>query len=177
MQIAHSAFQSYRRMFFIRGIIAILFGAVVLIASPATTLLVLVYLFGAYAFISGIVAVLLAFRSIKEHHAWGLLLVEGLLSIVAGVVAFVWPGITAFSLLFLIVAWAIVTGITQIVSAFLFLSGAGYKWLLGLSGLSSVVFGILIALWPGAGLLTIVWLIGIYAIVFGVMYIALYFQG
>jgi len=104
------------------------------------------------------------------------LLVEGLLGILAGIVAFVWPGITAFALLFLIAAWAIVTGIMQIVAAFTLLPGTGHKWLLGFSGLASVIFGILIALWPGAGLLTVIWLIGIYAIVFGVMYLAAYFQ-
>ncbi len=64
----------------------------------------------------------------------------------------------------------------QIVAAFTLLPGTGRKWLLGFSGLTSVIFGILIALWPGAGLLTVIWLIGIYAIVFGVMYLAAYFQ-
>jgi uncharacterized membrane protein HdeD (DUF308 family) len=175
MQIAQHAFQSYRRLFLIRGIIGILFGVVVLVASPATTLLVLVYLFGAYAFVGGIVAAALALRYTKEQ-GWALLLVEGLLGIVAGIVAFVWPGITAFALLFLIAAWAIVTGITQIVGALTLPPGIGHKWLLLLSGLLSVIFGVLITLWPGAGLLTVIWLIGIYALVFGSMYIAVYFQ-
>ena len=68
------------------------------------------------------------------------------------------------------------TGIIQIVGAFTLLPGTKHKWLLGVGGLASVVFGILIALWPGAGLLTVIWLIGVYAIVFGVMYLAAYFQ-
>lgn len=175
MQVAPQALRSYRSLFLVRGILGILFGVLALSVSPVITLLVLVYLFGGYALLGGIVAAALALRSTKEQ-GWALVLVEGLLGIVAGIVAFVWPAITAFALLFLIAAWAIVTGIMQIVGALTRLPGTGHKWLLGLSGLASVVFGILIALWPGAGLLTVIWLIGIYAIVFGVMYIAAYFQ-
>jgi uncharacterized membrane protein HdeD (DUF308 family) len=162
-------------MFLVRGILGILFGVLALSVSPVMTLLVLVYLFGGYALIGGIVAAALAIWHTKEQ-GWALLLVEGILGILAGIVAFFWPGITAFALLFLIAAWAIVTGIMQIVSALTRLPGIGHKWLLLLSGLASVVFGILIALWPGAGLLTVIWLIGVYAIVFGVMYLAAYFQ-
>src|SRR5260221_5752963 len=131
MQIAQHAFQSYRRLFLIRGIIGILFGVVVLSVSPAITLLVLVYLFWAYAFVGGIVAAALALRYTKEQ-GWALLLVEGILGILAGIVAFVWPGITAFAFLFLIAAWAIVTGIMQIVAAFTLPLGTGREWLLGL---------------------------------------------
>ena len=101
---------------------------------------------------------------------------RGILGILTGIVAFVLPGITAFALLFLIAAWASVTGIMQIVAAFTLLPGTGRKWLQGLAGLFSVIFGILIAVWPRTGLLTVIWLIGIYAIVFGVMYLAVYFQ-
>jgi len=175
MQVAQQALRSYRSLFLVRGILGILFGVLALSVSPVITLLVLVYLFGGYALVGGIVAAALALRYTKEQ-GWALLLVEGLLGIVAGIVAFVWPAITAFALLFLIAAWAIVTGIMQIVAAFTLLPGTGRKWLLGFSGLTSVIFGILIALWPGAGLLTVIWLIGIYAIVFGVMYLAAYFQ-
>jgi len=103
-------------MFLVRGILGILFGVLALSVSPVITLLVLVYLFGGYALVGGIVAAALALRYTKEQ-GWALLLVEGLLGILAGIVAFVWPGITAFALLFLIAAWAIVTGIMQIVGA------------------------------------------------------------
>jgi Short repeat of unknown function (DUF308) len=101
---------------------------------------------------------------LQQRAGVALVLVEGLL------------GITAFALLFLVAAWAIVTGIMQVVGAMTLLPGTGHTWLLVLSGLASVVFGIVIALWPGAGTLTVIWLIGIYAIVFGVVYIAAYFQ-
>jgi uncharacterized membrane protein HdeD (DUF308 family) len=175
MQIAQQAFQSYRRMFLIRGIIAIVFGVLALVLSPGITLTFLVYLFGAYAVIGGVAAVALALRYTKEQ-GWALLLVEGILGILVGIVAFVWPGITAFAFLFLIAAWAIVTGIMQIVGAFTLPLGTGREWLLGLAGLLSIIFGVLIAIRPAAGLVALVWLIGIYAIVFGILFIARYFQ-
>src|SRR5260370_11053059 len=100
MQFAQQALRSYRSMFLVRGILSILFGVLALSFSPAITLLVLVYLFGGYAFVGGIVAAALALRYTKEQ-GWALLLVEGLLGLVAGSVALVSPCITAFSLLFL----------------------------------------------------------------------------
>ncbi len=174
MQVAQEALRSYRGVFLFRGILAILFGVVALL-RPGLTLLFLVYLFGAYALISGIFATATALRFTHER-GWALLLVEGILGILAGVVAFVWPGITAFVFLFLIAAWAIVTGVMQVVAALTLPLDTGREWLLGLAGLASIIFGILIALWPRIGLLTVVWLIGIYAIVFGILYIVRYFQ-
>ena len=175
MQVVQQALQSYRRMFLVRGIIAIVFGVLALVLSPGITLTFLVYLFGAYAVIGGIAAVATALRYTKED-GWALLLVEGILGILAGVVAFVWPGITAFAFLFLIAAWAIVTGIMQIVAAFTLPLGTGREWLLGLAGFFSILFGVLIAIRPVAGLVTVVWLIGIYAMVFGILFIVRYFQ-
>jgi uncharacterized membrane protein HdeD (DUF308 family) len=175
MQVVQQALQSYRRMFLVRGIIAIVFGVLALVLSPGITLTFLVYLFGAYAFISGVAAVATALRYTKEE-GWALLLVEGILGILAGAVAFVWPGITAFVFLFLVAAWAIVTGIMEIVAAFVLPLGAGREWLLGLAGVASVIFGALIVYRPVAGLVALVWLIGIYALVFGILYIVAYFQ-
>src|SRR6266852_5312612 len=175
MQVAQQALQSYRRMFLIRGIIAIVFGVLALVLSPGITLTFLVYLFGAYAVIGGVAAVATAVRSTREQ-GWALLLVEGIVGILAGIVAFVWPGITAFALLFLIAAWAIVTGIMQIVGAFTLPLGTGREWLLGLAGFFSILFGVLIAIRPVAGLVAVVWLIGIYPMVFGILFIVRYFQ-
>jgi uncharacterized membrane protein HdeD (DUF308 family) len=175
MQVAQQALQSFRRMFLVRGIIAIVFGVLALVLSPGITLTFLVYLFGAYAFISGITAAATALRYTKEE-GWALLLVEGILGILAGVVAFVWPGITAFVFLFLVAAWAIVTGIMEIVGAFVLPLGARREWLLGLAGVVSIIFGALLVYRPVAGLVALVWLIGIYAIVFGILYIVGYFQ-
>ncbi len=105
-----------------------------------------------------------------------MLLFEGILGILAGVVALVWPGITALAFLYLLAAWAILTGILELVAPLSFPMSFGRAVLMVLAGLVSVVFGILIAAQPASGLLAVVWLIGVYAIVFGVMYIVVYFQ-
>jgi uncharacterized membrane protein HdeD (DUF308 family) len=175
MQIVQQTLQSYRRMFLVRGIIAIVFGVLALVVSPGITLTFLVYLFGAYAFVSGVVAAATALRYTKED-GWALLLVEGILGIAAGIIAFAWPGITALVLLYLIAAWAIVIGIMQIIGAFTLPLGTGREWLLGLTGFLSIIFGFLISMRPAAGLVTVIWLICIYAIVYGVMNCVVYFQ-
>ena len=166
--------KNYRTMFLVRGLAAILFGALTLV-WPNLSLTVLVLWFGVFAVISGITAVAAALRSRGEHH-WGLLLFEGILGILAGVVALVWPGITALAFLFLIASWAILTGILELVAPLSFPMSFGRGLLSALSGIVSIAFGVLIAAQPAAGLLTVVWLIGIYAIVFGVMHLAVYFE-
>ena len=175
MQVAQQALQSYRRMLLLRGVLAILFGVLALVMSPSITITFLVYLFGAYAVLTGIAAVATALRYTKEQ-GWALLLVEGILSILVGIVAFVWPGITALIFLYLIAAWAIVIGLMEIVGAFTLPLGTGQEWLLGLAGVVSIIFGVLIAIRPHTGLVTLVWLLGIYAIVYGILYIVGYFQ-
>jgi uncharacterized membrane protein HdeD (DUF308 family) len=132
-------------------------------------------LFGVFAIISGITAVVAALRDREEHH-WGLLLFEGILGVLAGAVALVWPGITALAFLFLIATWAILTGILETVAPLAFPMSFGRGLLSVLSGIVSIVFGALIAAQPAAGLLAVVWLIGIYAIIFGVMHIVVYFE-
>src|SRR5438270_2445580 len=163
-----------RTMFLFRGNAAILFGILTLV-WPNITLVVLVLLFGIFAVISGITAVAAALRN-REEQGWGLLLFEGILGILAGVVALVWPGITALAFLFLLAAWAIIIGIMELVAPLSFPMRGGRAVLMALAGLASIVFGILIAAQPSSGLLAVVWLIGVYAIVFGVMYVAAYFE-
>ena len=165
---------NFRTMFLFRSIAAILFGILTLV-WPKLSLAVLVLLFGIFAVISGITAVAAALRNTKEQ-GWGLLLFEGILGILVGVVALVWPGITALAFLFLLAAWAILTGILELVAPLSFSMSGGRAVLMVLAGLVSVIFGILIAAQPAAGLLAVVWLIGVYAIVFGVMYIVVYFE-
>lgn len=160
----------YRTMFLFRGLVAILFGVLALV-WPGLTLAVLVYLFGFFALISGIAAVAAALRN-REMHGWGALLFEGILGILAGVVALIWPGITALAFLYLLAAWAIITGILQLIAPLAFPVSVGRGVLNALSGMLSIVFGVLIAAQPASGLLTVVWLIGIYAIVVGILHIA-----
>jgi uncharacterized membrane protein HdeD (DUF308 family) len=163
-----------RTMFLVRGIAAILFGILTFV-WPNLTLSVLVLLFGVYAVIGGITAVAAALRN-RGEEGWGLLLFEGILGILAGVVALVWPNITALAFIYLLAAWAIITGITELVAPLAFPMRGGRAALMVLAGLASIVFGILIAAQPSSGLLAVVWLIGVYAIVFGVMYIVAYFE-
>ncbi len=166
--------KNYRNMFLFRGLAAIAFGIIALV-WPKPTLLVLVYLFGIFAIIGGIAAVAAALQN-REVHGWGMVLFEGILWIVVGVVALVWPGVTALAFLYLIAAWAIITGILELIAPLAYPMGFWRGVLLVLAGLVSIAFGILIAAQPASGLLAVVWLIGLYAIVFGVINIVTYFE-
>ncbi len=165
---------NYRTMFLFRGIAAVLFGIVALV-WPKMTLSALVFVFGLFAVISGITAMVAALRN-TEFPGWGWLLGEGILGILAGVVALAWPGITALAFLYLLAAWAILTGILEVIAPLAYPMSGGRAVLSALAGVLSIVFGVLIAAQPSSGLLAVVWLIGVYAIVFGVMYIVTYFQ-
>jgi uncharacterized membrane protein HdeD (DUF308 family) len=165
---------NYRNMFLVRGLAAILFGVLTLV-WPKISLTVLVLWFGIFAVISGISAIAAALRSRGEQH-WGLLLFEGILGTLAGVVALVWPGITAVAFLFLIASWAILTGILQLVAPLSFPMSFGRGLLSALSGIVSIAFGVLIAAQPAAGLLAVAWMIGIYAIIVGILHLAVYFE-
>ncbi len=161
----------------LRGLLAILFGVAVFV-WPGISLAVLVLLFGAYAFVDGLFALI---AGIRQHgtvgnERWWMLIIEGVAGVVAGVLTFIWPGITALVLLFLIAAWAIVTGFFEIVAAIRLRQEISNEWLLALAGIASVVFGVLVFLQPGAGALAILWLIGAYAIVFGILMLVLAFR-
>lgn len=166
--------KNFRTMFLFRGLAAIVFGILTLV-WPSISLAVLVLLFGIFAVITGVSAMVVAIRSREEPH-WGVLLFEGILGVLAGAVALAWPGITALAFLFLIAAWAILTGILELVAPLAFPMSFGRALLSVLSGIVSIVFGTLIAARPASGLLAVVWLIGIYAIVFGVMHLVVYFE-
>jgi uncharacterized membrane protein HdeD (DUF308 family) len=157
----------------LRGIAAVLFGLAALF-WPGLTLVVLIVFFGAYALVDGVFAIVAGIRG-SEGSRW-LLLAEGVLGVLAGLVAFFWPGMTAMVLLFLISAWAIFTGLLKVVMAIAFRRRTENEWLMGLSGVLSVLFGVVLAVWPGAGLLSLVWLVGIYALIFGVALIVLGFR-
>jgi uncharacterized membrane protein HdeD (DUF308 family) len=165
---------NFRTLFLFRGIAAVLFGIIALV-WPKLTLSALVLVFGVFAIISGITAVVAALRS-TDVPGWGLLLLQGILGTLAGVIALAWPGITALAFIYLLAAWAIITGIMEVIAPLSFPMSTGRGVLMVLAGVVSVVFGILIAAQPSAGLLAVVWVIGVYAIVYGIMYVAVYFQ-
>jgi uncharacterized membrane protein HdeD (DUF308 family) len=156
----------------LRGIAAIAFGVLAFV-WPHITLAALVFLWGAYALVDGAFAIAAGIKSHGEYKRWWVLLIEGILSVIAGVMAFVIPGITALVLLILIAAWAIATGAFEIAAAIQLRKYIRGEWLLALAGVASVLFGVALLVNPLAGALAVVWLIGAYAIVFGVLLIAL----
>jgi uncharacterized membrane protein HdeD (DUF308 family) len=156
----------------LRGAVSVLFG-VMAIFLPNITLAVLVIIWGAYALADGLVALVAAWRVRDQGRPFWALLIIGLLGIGAGVVTFMWPAITAIALLLIIAAWAVVMGICEVVAAIRLRREIQGEWLLGLSGLVSVVLGLFLIVQPGAGALALIWVIGIYAIVFGVLLITL----
>jgi uncharacterized membrane protein HdeD (DUF308 family) len=151
----------------LRGILAILFGIMALIFT-GQTLLALVYVFGAFALIAGLAEIVTAMRAGEAHMRWGWLAFAGIISVAAGILSFVWPGITAVALLFLIAAWALVTGVAEIIFALSWPDTLAHPWLAALSGALSVVFGILLVVWPRSGVIALTWLVGIYAILYGI---------
>ncbi len=151
----------------LRGILAIVFGVLVWV-WPGLSLLVLILLFGIFALASGVSALIAAFRAFHRHRGWWLLAASGLLGIAAGIVAFIWPGETALILLYIVAIWAIVTGVAEIAAAFTPGRTSTDEWLLVLSGVLSIIFGILLFIFPGTGLLALVWLLGLYAILYGI---------
>jgi uncharacterized membrane protein HdeD (DUF308 family) len=129
----------------------------------------LVIVWGAYALADGILALVAAYRVRDQGKPFWSLVIVGLLGIAAGIVTFIWPGMTALVLLLFIAAWAVVMGIFQIIAAIRLRKEIQNEWLLGLSGVLSVLFGIIMFAQPGAGALAVIWVIAAYAIVFGVL--------
>ncbi|WP_020085652.1 HdeD family acid-resistance protein [Hyphomicrobium zavarzinii] len=154
----------------LKGIFAIIFGVLTFI-WPGVTLLTLVLMYGAFAFVDGILSVVAAIRGGAPAPRWWLALV-GIFGIAAGVLTVMWPQITALVLLFFIAAWAIATGIMEIVGAIKLRKEIDDEWLLIASGILSVAFGCLLVLWPGAGALALILVIGSFAIVYGILLVA-----
>jgi uncharacterized membrane protein HdeD (DUF308 family) len=159
----------------LRGLVAVLFG-VLAFMWPGATLITLVWLFGAFALVNGILSLVLAAKTPKGYPKVGSLIFGGLLGILAGLLAFVMPGITALGLLILIAAWAIVTGIMELVAAVRLRKIINNEWLLVLAGIASVVFGVILLFQPAAGALALIWLIGAWAFVFGILLMILAFR-
>jgi uncharacterized membrane protein HdeD (DUF308 family) len=157
-----------------RGVAAIIFGIVAWI-WPDLTVAALVIIFGAYALVDGVFDIGTAITT-RTNEDRLLLLIQGIASVVIGLITFIWPDITALTLIYLIAAWAIVTGVFEVVAAIRLRRVISGEFLLALGGIASVIFGILVAIFPGSGALALVWLIGIYAITFGILFLILAFR-
>lgn len=158
----------------LQGVLAIIFGIMAWV-WPGATVLVLVVLFGAYVLVDGIVAIGAAIRG-TDVNGRGWLAVMGVVGVIVGLVALFWPQITALALLFVIAAWAIIRGAVTIIGAIQLRRELTGEWLLILSGAVSVIFGLVLLIWPISGALAVIWLIGVYAVFLGVMSIVLGFR-
>jgi uncharacterized membrane protein HdeD (DUF308 family) len=150
----------------LRGLIAVLLG-VIAIVWPGPTLAVLIVLLAAFALVEGAINIVAGARS---RQGW--VLTEGIISVIVGIVIALWPGITALALLYVVAAWAILTGILRIVAAVQLRRVIRNEWLLIGSGAASIIFGLIAAVFPGAGILALIWLLGAWLIVLGVILIA-----
>jgi uncharacterized membrane protein HdeD (DUF308 family) len=159
----------------LRGVAAVLFGLIAFL-MPGVTVSALVLVFGAYSLVDGVFSIIAGIRAAERHERWWPFALEGLLSILVGLIALIRPGVTAFALLFVVAAWAILTGVLRISAAIRLRKELRGEWMLILNGALSVVLGILIVLIPGAGLVTLIWWLGAYAVIYGVTLITLAFK-
>jgi uncharacterized membrane protein HdeD (DUF308 family) len=150
----------------IRGVFAILFGVIAL-ASPDITLATLLLLFGAFVLADGVIELAGVISNAQSLIPRWVLALDGLGGIAVGLVAIIFPGITSLALLYIIAAWALLTGGMLIGAAF---AGPRFEpaWLMVLDGVIAVIFGLALVAWPGSGLLAIVWALGVFAIISGI---------
>jgi uncharacterized membrane protein HdeD (DUF308 family) len=156
----------------LRSLAAIAFGIIALIA-PGISLAALVLVFGAYAFADGVLLIVTAIRRRGgERPAW-MLVLAGIAGIAVGIIALLLPGATALALLWIVAAWALVTGVLEVAAAIRLRKAIKGEWLLALSGVLQIALGVLFILFPAAGLLTLVLWIGAFALIFGIVLFAL----
>jgi uncharacterized membrane protein HdeD (DUF308 family) len=162
-------------MIALQGALALTFGILALV-WPGATLIVLVAFFAAWALIGGGASVIAAIQHRRTDDGWWLVLLLGLVSLAAGVVAVFNPAITILVLVLVMGVNALITGVLQIVMAIRLRKEIDREWMLALAGAVSVLFGVLVFLFPAAGALAMVWLVSFYATVTGILLLALAFK-
>jgi uncharacterized membrane protein HdeD (DUF308 family) len=158
----------------LRGILGIVFGLICLL-TPGVAIGAFVILFAAYMFVDGGFAIASAWKAARTGERWGLLIVEGIVDIAAGLVAVIWPAITMVALIWLVAIWAIVSGALMLYAA-LTLNRDHGRWWLALGGIASLIFGVLLVIEPLIGAVVLTMWIGAYAVVFGGFLLVLAFQ-
>lgn len=158
----------------LRGVLAILF-ALAAFFLPGITATALVLVFGAYAFVDGIFALVAGLRAARHHGRSAPLLIEGVLNLLIGALIFLWPAAALVALVWVIAIWAVVTGVLLIAAGIALIRHSG-EWLLILGGIVSVLLGIVLFFAPGAGIVAISWWLGIYALLFGIALLATAFR-
>ena len=159
----------------LRGLIAIVFAAVIWI-YPELSLEVLILCFGAYCLVDGVFACGSAFSLRNDQEHWWALLIEGLLGIVIGLLALLMPGVTALALLFYIAIWAVAVGVLRIIMAIRLRKEIQGEWIMIISGIISVLFGLVLITQPTAGIFAILWVVAAFSLVGGLMLVALSFR-
>jgi uncharacterized membrane protein HdeD (DUF308 family) len=158
----------------LRGVFAVIFALIALF-SPGATILSLVLFFSAYMLVDGVFGIVSGIRAASNNQRWGLLILEGILNILVGIVAFVMPGLTVLFFVTLMAVWSLITGILMIVAAFKLNPDFGRGWLI-FSGVVSVLFGIALLIAPLVGAVVLTWWLGAYALVFGIGLLVLAFK-
>ncbi|HWK45253.1 MAG TPA: HdeD family acid-resistance protein [Stellaceae bacterium] len=158
----------------LRGVFTILFGLIAILL-PGVTLVSLVLLFVAYMLVDGVLAIIAGLRAARRHMRWASLALEGVVDLIAGGIAFFWPLITIVAFVYVMGAWAILSGALLTVAAFR-LDFASARWLMVLGGIVSVIWGVLLFAWPLAGALILAWWMGGYALFFGAALLVLAFR-
>jgi uncharacterized membrane protein HdeD (DUF308 family) len=154
-----------------RGILAVLFGLIALF-QPGGTTVTLITLFGAFAVVNGIFALIAAFRMSAHNDRWWALILEGALGMIAGIIAFLVPAAVAVAVVYIMAAWAVITGVLVIVAAVQLRKVIENEFWLGSVGALSVLAGILLFAEPGAGIVVWAWTIGVFALLYGAGLIA-----
>jgi uncharacterized membrane protein HdeD (DUF308 family) len=165
--------RQYWLLILFRGIIALLFGIMAII-SVEFTLLFLVYLFGVYVLIDGIMAIIVSLQERRSTSAWLVVFLIGILGIVVGILSFIHPGNVALVIFYLVALWLIIAGLFSVISALL--RARGTEWLSILGGILSIIVGINFFLHPTTSILSIVWLLGVFALIYGIIQIIKAFQ-
>jgi uncharacterized membrane protein HdeD (DUF308 family) len=158
----------------LRGLLGIAFGLICFLV-PAAAILALILLFSAYMLVDGALAIASGIKAARNDERWGLLILEGVVDLAAGAIAFLWPAITAVAFVILIAVWAIISGALMLGAAFTLKLDHG-RWWLALGGIASIIFGIVLLVAPVVGAVVLTWWIGAYAIVFGAFLLILAFQ-
>jgi uncharacterized membrane protein HdeD (DUF308 family) len=154
----------------LRGILAVIFGIIAL-RSPGVAARAFVIVFAVYAFADGILDFVLASQLARAGERWGWYVFEGIATIALGVIALVFPQITLLTMVLIIAIRAIAVGVLELVGAFSW-EGLESRWLLGITGVLSILLGVLLLGSPVVGGMALLWTIGVYAIVFGFMLFA-----
>jgi uncharacterized membrane protein HdeD (DUF308 family) len=159
----------------LRSTLALIFGVVAFV-WPGITFEALVLLFGAYAFVDGILVLGFGLMAASEGEQWWPLVLSGILGIGLSVVTFARPGAVGLALVYVVGFWAIVTGLLEIVAAIRLRDVVSGEWMMALSGALSILFGVLVVAQPDSGAVALVYLFGFYAILAGISQISLGFR-